>query len=181
MKFNIPKKWIADRIEEDNLLNQNNLQMTSQKKVIILSAISLSGKTTYTNRLIKEKDYYVIHPDNLRKKVTGDEGDISKDSYIWSQLVPAEFVIALINENKDIIFDATQLNKKTRAQTIKTIRDIDKNIKIECHYIEPNLELSKERNKVRERKLPEYVLDSQFAKWQIPTLEEGFTKIVKIN
>lgn len=180
MKIDIPKKWMADKIEEEELLILNNLQMIGVKKIIILAAISLSGKTTYADKLRSEGDYYIVHPDNLRFRITGNESDMSKDGYIWNQLVPLEIAKGILSK-KDVLIDATNLTQVRRKFFIDIVRGRDKDIPIECHYIEPNLQLSLERNKIRERKLPESVIIKQFNSWQEPKIEEGFSKVIKIN
>lgn len=207
MKFDIPKKWFADRIEQfgedgdcaagnpnfekelDDLEadaggilaispDLYNKMIESQKniKIIVLSGISGSGKSTYAAKLSKEIDAEIVCPDTLRGRITGNESDMSKDGYIWNQLVPLELRKALVYHTT-VIFDSTACSVKSRKSIIKTIRDINKNYQIECHYFKPDLELAKKQNLLRERKVPIEVLESQAKRWQIPSIEEGFSEI----
>lgn len=134
-------------------------QIKEKKWIILMSGISGSGKTTYSLNLIKNNFSVVrICADELRAELSenGDESD-----------------------QKSIIIDITAPDKKSRKQVIKWARE--NNVPIECHYFEPNLQLAKRQNLMRNRSIPECVIERQAAKWQTPSIEEGFFSITKIN
>lgn len=190
MKIDIPKKWLADRIEqfgddEDfpcGVMAISPDLYAKWRKFIIMASISGMGKSTYAEKLAKETNAEIICPDVLREEVTGDAGDISQDNYIWNKLVPTRIETAIKNHNRNIIFDATQLNPKARKPIIDYVKQFSNDsIFIECHYLEPNLELALKQNKMRTRQVPEWVIENQFKKWIVPDYKEGFSIIKKIN
>jgi len=149
-----------------------------KNKFIILSGIPGQGKSTYAKKLALKENAQIICPDSLRKDVTGSEDDLSRDDYIWKFLVP-ERVLFWADKKENIIFDATQINRKARLPMIKRAQYIG--YYIECHYMKPDVELAKKQNVERDRKVPDFVIDDFAKKWEIPMLDEGFDKIAEIN
>lgn len=149
-------------------------------RFIILSGIPCSGKSTYAAKLAKEIGAEIVCPDTLRKEVTGSESDMSRDGYIWGSLVEERIKLFALIREKSILFDATQINKRARKPILEIAKRLG-NIQIECHYFVPNKELAKQRNLLRTRQVPEKVIDSFTAKWECPSLEEGFHSITQIE
>jgi len=76
-----------------------------------------------------------------------------------------------------VVVDITSPDKKTRKKFVEIAQRLD--VKIESHYIMPDLERCKLWNEKRDRKLPEFVLDRQLQKWLTPSIDEGFSKVIE--
>ncbi len=151
-----------------------------ENKLIIIAAIPAMGKSTYANKLAQSnQNLVIVCPDTYRKNVTGNESDMSRDGFIWGQLIPEAFKLAKLDGN-DAVMDATNCTIKRRKEIIKMGKEAGYSI-FECHYFEPNVELAFKRNKSRERFVPESVILNFAQKWEIPTLYEGFSAILDLT
>lgn len=143
--------------------------------MIILSGIPGIGKSTYAATLgIK-----IICADQCRKILTGNESDMSRDDYVWGHLLPEQIKVAFGNR-EDCLFDSTACNIKRRKEIMKMGKRWGYT-NFECHFIEPNLEVALKQNLMRERKVPEEVIRNFAKKWEVPTLEEGFSRILNLT
>jgi len=101
------------------------------KTIIILSGIPCSGKTTYTNYLLSNKDYVSISRDSLRDKYFGKEYQRSKyggEKYVYSRQ-NEKFISLKFDETMDeylenpnikyIIMDNTHCKEKYLDDFIK--------------------------------------------------------------
>jgi predicted kinase len=147
-------------------------------KIINLSGISASGKSTYANRIAKETGAEIICADTIRGELAGgNESDQSNNYYIFSQLIPARIKSNIVR-GRDVILDVTAPDKKGRKLALDLGKELG--VEVECHYIAPDVERSKKWNQQRSRKVPDDVIDRQAAKWQTPVKEEGFSLVIKI-
>lgn len=146
-------------------------------KIILLSGVSASGKSTYAKKLKAELDGVIVCADDIRAEL-GDVADQSKNGHIFNEVMPFR-IEGWTKVGFDVIIDITSPDRKTRKQFI----DLAKRLKceIESHYVLPDVKRSKIWNKRRDRRVPEFVIDKQAAKWVTPTLDEGFSKVVKIE
>lgn len=152
----------------------------SNIRFIILSGIPGCGKSTYANKLAKEIGAEIVCPDTLRKEVTGSENDLSRDGYIWGSLVEERIKLIVSIRDKSIIFDATQINRKSRKSILYIAKQF-KDIIIECHYFVPNTAVAKRQNKMRDRNVPDHIIESFASRWEEPQHEEGFQVIKQLN
>ena len=145
----------------------------------MLIGIQGSGKSTYAYVMSEEKNIPVISSDKTR-----DENPTMKEELIFPELYKR--CAELIKENKDFIYDATNITPKVRKRFFDNMSEYGlKDYTVEAHYFVPDVELSKERISRRnqnpnERYLPIEVVDDYAKNFIAPTLEEGFSKIVKI-
>lgn len=91
-----------------------------------------------------------------------------------------------LKEGRDVIFDATNITPKVRSKNIGLIRDIYSDFEVHVYFIKASKETCKERVKRRnniegELYLPIEVIDSYFSNLVIPSVEEGFDKVIIIN
>jgi predicted kinase len=149
-------------------------------RFIILSGLPGSGKSTYAAQLAQEIEAEIVCPDTLRKEVTGSESDMSRDGYIWGSLVEERIKLIVLIHGKSVIFDATQINQKSRKSITYIAKQL-KNIDLECHYFEPDVKVAKFQNLKRDRKVPENIIDNFAMRWETPSLDEGFTVLKKLN
>ncbi len=109
-----------------------------------------AGKTTYAAELLKRPDTHLLSPDALRDELSGFH----------------------------CVYDATCYNRKNRKGIIAHAQFLG--YEIEAHVFRTPIEVCKARNAGRERRVPDEVIDRQFARWQEPELSEGFARIVEV-
>jgi len=152
--------------------------LMSNKICILLCGAPGSGKSTYGNHLLKTMpNSNLISPDLIRAEF-GDIADQSKNGLIFNTIIPAR-IVGANSQSKDILFDATNVNRKNRANIIAQIKELG--YRLEIHVMNTPIEVCKARNLARERKVPDSVIDRMFAQFQHPSLDEGFDKIVYIE
>lgn len=155
-------------------------------EMIMLCGIPTSGKSTYVNKLKTLnywKDAVVLSTDNYIEKVAQEHNttynEIFEDciSEATRQL-ELEFNMAK-DKGKKIIWDQTNLSVKARKKKLS---------KLPSHYYRGvvyftvSLEEALERNKHRKGKfIPKSVLKSMHEQFVIPTIEEGFDYVEKIE
>lgn len=88
-------------------------------KIVIPIGISGSGKSTLYNKVFKDEGFVKICPDDIRKELTGDISNQSKNKEVF------EMVDVLIDDcvknNVNCYLDATNLNTKLRKKLIKRL------------------------------------------------------------
>jgi predicted kinase len=145
----------------------------------MLIGIPGCGKSTTVAKLKSESpNAVVVCPDDLREKFTGDAGNQDANRRIFTQVVPKMFRDAFIN-GQDIIYDATNYNRKNRKDALKFAKTNGYEI-IGYQFTTP-VEVCRERNAKRSRVVPDFVYDRMTAGWQDPSADEGFSEIHKIN
>ena len=155
-------------------------------ELYMLCGIPTSGKSTYVDKL-KSMKYWenavVLSTDNYIEAHAKHLGKTYNE--VFDDVIPnatRELELQLImakDKGKDIIYDQTNLSKKTRQKKLK---------KIPSHYhrtivwFEITLEEALTRNKLREGKfIPESILKRIYHQFEIPTIEEDFDFIVSGN
>lgn len=138
------------------------------------------GKSTYAQRLLEcNPGALHISSDTVRKQVTGDENDMTRDSYVW-HLVRTYFEDALLAK-RNIIFDATNYKPKSRKEFIRLAKRCGANvIAVDCFTGLDEAEV-KRRNKNRARVVPEFVIEKMCKEFVAPSVEEGFDSVITVN
>lgn len=117
----------------------------------------------------------ILSSDELRKDLFGDINDQSHNGEVFSVLHKK------IKENikaKNIIIDATNITVKSRKALLDCVNN---NCKKTAIIMTSPIEMCKKRNSNRGRVVPEFVIDRQAQKFQIPFYEEGFDEIIFDN
>lgn len=155
-------------------------------ELIMLAGIPTSGKSTYAKKL-KKMDYWgnavVLSTDNYIQKIAEEQqktyNEVFDDyiseatDFMWEQLKFA------IHEGRDIIWDQTNLTKRTRKEKTSHIPKVYHKTVV---YFEINLKEALERNKHREGKMiPESVLKTMYHSFEIPNNTENFDVIERGN
>jgi len=158
----------------------------SEMECVMLCGIPTSGKSTYVQKLKKLdywKDAVVLSTDNYIEKQVQRLGltynqvfdDVIKDAtreleleLNWSK-----------SKGRNIIWDQTNLSIKTRKKKLSKLPSFYAKGAV---YFEISLEEALERNKHREGKfIPESILKRMWHQFEIPTLEEGFDYVEKVE
>lgn len=150
-------------------------------KIVLLSGIPASGKSTYAANLALNIDAIVICADTIRGELSvppGNESDQSNSGVIFSQIMPLRIKRA-IGDGFSVIVDVTAVDKKTRRKFIELADEND--IPIECHYFVPNLKRALKWNQNRTRVVPEFVFEKMVGKWVEPLVSEGFSQVLNVT
>ena len=141
---------------------------------IMLIGIAGSGKSTWA----KQYGYKsAIHSsDSIREELFGDEGHecTSAENEKVFNLLHSRVKEDLLN-GKDVIYDATNLNKKRRIHFLKELKDIP--CLKQCILFATDFDRCLEQNKKRERQVPEEVLWKMYTSYQPPHRSEGWQNI----
>lgn len=131
-----------------------------------------SGKTYICENLY----YHAIHisSDKIREEVFGDVNDQSHNSEVFNIMLKR--TIENLKVGNSCIYDATNLSAKRRMGVLKAISFIPDVVKI-CLLVVPPLNSVLERNKIRERHVPEDVIDRMLRHFEMPHKSEGWNDI----
>lgn len=146
--------------------------------LIMMVGLPGSGKSTFAKSIYSEIDNKRINPvihssDNLREELYGNAAIQGDNNKLFAEL--HKRIRNDLSQGKDVVYDATNINKKNRIAFLKEIS------KVRCHPIcfvmatEYNACLF--NNQKRERKVPEDVIHKMFINFQPPHESEGFENI----
>lgn len=130
--------------------------------VVLLVGIAGSGKSTLTKKAFGNNSF-IVSSDECRKEICGNEANQSVNAQAF-ELFYKKIEDGIL-EKKQVIADATNLDKFSRDK----IYDIAKRYNVPIYALVFNISLDKikEQNKMRERVVPEYVIDNMSKKMQI--------------
>ena len=151
----------------------------NQLFLFLLAGAPGCGKSTYAQKIVEKNPdgTVLICPDILRLKETGDMSNHSRDSFIFAALIP-NLMDDAAGVGKNIVIDATNYCRRNRRGIIKLANELG--YKVICGVFRTPVEVCKARNAARDRKVPEWVIEKQFANWQEPELSEGIHSIVEV-
>lgn len=155
-------------------------------ELVMLCGIPTSGKSTYVEKLKKLdywKDAVVLSTDNYieqQAKRMGLTYNEIFDDVIDDATRELELQLNMAKDNgKDIIWDQTNLSKKTRKKKLLKIPSFYARGAV---YFEVSLEDALKRNKNREGKfIPESILKRMWHQFEIPTHSENFDYVEKVK
>lgn len=146
-------------------------------KFIMVVGLPASGKSTLAEKLKEEYNAEIISSDNLRKELYNDEQNQEHNSEIFNEMMKR--TIAYLKKNKNIIYDATNINSKRRINICAQVsKYADEKI---CYLLTTSYELCIKRNNERERKVPDEVIKRMLYNFNTPSIYEGFTKVVVVH
>ena len=145
-------------------------------KGVVVLAIGLpgSGKTTW----FKRRGVTPLSSDMLRTILFDDITEQRYQSLVFSAL-RSLLRVRLIARMPWNYVDATNLSPKERKQWIQMARSLG--YEVQAVFFDVPLEVCLERNRRRERMVPEDVMHRMATKLRAPTFEEGFSKIVVVR
>jgi len=111
-------------------------------KLIATLGISGSGKSRYASEM-EEAGYIRVNMDTLRKIWTGDISDQSKNH----QVADTCFAMTeyLLNQGKDVVWDATSTNAGTRNKLLKIAKEQGASTKLVVMMDSKNFQLCQDR------------------------------------
>jgi len=152
----------------------------------MLCGIPTSGKSTYVKKL-KSMKYWenavVLSTDDYIEEYAKRVGQTYNE--VFDDVIPdatRELELQLNmakDKGKNIIWDQTNLSKKTRKNKLRKIPSFYARGVV---YFEVSLEEALERNKHREGKfIPESILKRMWHQFEIPTRNEDFDYVEKVE
>lgn len=145
-------------------------------KLFVMCGLPASGKSTYALQLAIKENAIVVSTDNIRGFINGDENSQKNNDKVFE--IAHKLIYKYLNEEKNVIFDATNINLKKRIELVKRYRKYCD--KIICVFVAIPYEICLERNSKRERKVPEEVIKRMYYNFYVPQLYEGFDRIETI-
>jgi predicted kinase len=146
---------------------------------IMLIGIPGSGKSSWINDYKNEwfPPYIIVCPDQIRKELTGEISNISKDNEVW-KLTKLRCMYYL-KEGKNVILDSTMVKSKSRKDFIKELPLCFRYAKIfECHPTSAKLRIYKDlREGIDRSKVPDEVVDKMAENFERDidkVFEDGF-------
>jgi predicted kinase len=138
------------------------------------------GKSTFVKSYInvfKQKDAY-LSSDELRAKFGKDESDQTVTPQVFSHIKQKISEVLSDREDGYLIIDATSINRKNRKEYIELAKK--NKARIVAWVFERNRNILVERNKNRDRVVPEWVIDKMLTQYERPTTDEGFDEVIEI-
>jgi len=102
-------------------------------ELLVLIGIPGSGKSTWIAQNNISNKYRVVSPDKIRKELTGDINDQTKNAEVWK--VAKQRVVNTLKNGKSAILDATMTNPEYRQDFIKGLPT--SNIKAKIFQADP--------------------------------------------
>ena len=146
----------------------------------MLVGIPTAGKSTFSNQK-KYKDYVRVSSDDILQEVAKERqqsyNTVFKANIRFAQIAMMKVLRKAIEDGKSIIWDQTNTSKKQRKEKLK---HIPAHYKKTAVYFIVDLKTALQRNTQRPGKvIPPEILERMIKEYELPTLEEGFSEIIR--
>jgi predicted kinase len=141
-------------------------------KIVITVGLPGSGKSTY----LKRRGWNAISSDEIRRLIADDPADQTIHARVFATiryLIRQRLTVGRPVTN----VDATHLTRWERRPYIRLAKRYG--CEIEALFFDVPVETCIERNQRRERVVPRRVILEMARNLQVPTLEEGFDRVVR--
>jgi len=142
--------------------------------VIVLIGIPGSGKSTWA----KTQNCQVLSSDEFRRLLSGDETNQNIHHQVFAAMRHMLRARMEIGQPATIL-DATNLRWSDRRPWLQVAKKFD--ARAEAVFFNVPLALALERNRLRERQVPEDVIRQMHKLMQVPTMAEGFDDVKTIS
>lgn len=141
--------------------------------LVMLVGLPLSGKSTMSQQLAAEYDATIFNSDALREELFGDVNEQSRNNELFVEL--HKRIKNCLASGKSAIFDACNQHYKKRMAFLQQLNKIPCE-KI-CVVMATPYEECIRRSKIRDRKVPEYVIERMYRSFDPPYWYEGWDDI----
>ena len=159
-------------IVKNNLKSRFHMGVNLMTEFIMFVGLPASGKSTYAEKL-KEKEYRIHSSDSIREELTGDANTQDKNIDVFATL--HERIKNDLGNRISCVYDATNMSMKRRKAFLDEIKKYD--CRKKCVLFVIPVEVCKERNANRERKVPDEVFDKMIKQFNVPMRYEGWDEI----
>lgn len=128
-----------------------------------------SGKSTFANQ---NQNCSVVSTDEIRAELFGSADCQKNGNKVFS--LAFRRVQEELDKGHDVIFDATNITRKSRKRILKFKAN---HVAV---YVSTDKETCKKRQALRDRKVPFEVIEKMANNLTVPTVEEGFQKVIKL-
>ena len=154
------------------------------KRIICLSAIAGSGKSTYAKHYKMnhtDENVFIVSSDEIRLELTGKYDNLEHEEEVWDLYYKR--INKYRDENQDctVIADCTNIYNKWRTQ-IAQVPGFDKRVLV---ILTKPLEMVLKNNRDRDpaKFVPEYAILSMYERWEMPDEEtkKKYDKIIHLD
>lgn len=166
--------------EEVETIQSYKIKAYKNKPMLIMMiGLPASGKSTVANSLLVLRDNEEHKPnihssDELRKKLFNNVNDTKHNNTLFDKL--HKNIINDLKSGKDVIYDATNISKKTRVGFLNSISKIP--CEKVCMCMLTPYRICLKRNEKRTKKVPQNVIKRMYENFSPPMMCEGFDDIV---
>jgi predicted kinase len=147
-------------------------------KLYVLVGVPAAGKSTWVANQEWAKDCVYVSTDKLVEEEAQRQGktynDVFKDYMPTAVNLMCDEVVAAREAGRDIIWDQTSINEKSRRKKFQMLPDY---YAIAVVFPTPEKEEHQRRLDRPGKRIPEYVLQSMIENFEMPSEEEGFKEI----
>ncbi len=141
-------------------------------KIVILCGLIASGKSRFAKEYSERIGAVVVSSDEYREKEYGNQETQGNNQSLFDKI--HSDIIFLLKSGNNVIFDATNLNRKHR---MALLQKIPAGIRKECFILATEYEKCIAYNKLRDRQVPENVINRYWKSFQVPCYNEGWDSI----
>lgn len=159
-------------------------EIKNQPEIIVLIGLPGSGKSTWRDKMLNQShaDYIVISSDDeIEQLAKADGTDYSSGfkKYIGkATAISKQKFKKAVNNNKNIIWDQTNLTPKKRKSIISQVPDHYKKIAVAFEVTQDELDNRlKQREQDTGKHIPPDVMKNMANSYIPPTKEEGFDEV----
>lgn len=155
------------------MINERDNQM--ENKFYMVVGLPGSGKSYLANQVLKELDEKTIwlSSDKIREELYGSEEEQGDPSKVFGEMrIRTE---KALQDGWNVVYDACNINSKKRIAFLNNLKRYrcEKN----CILCATPYEMCLERNKKRDRFVPEAVIRQMYMNWNTPYFFEGWDHI----
>ena len=138
----------------------------------MMVGLPASGKSHYAEAIAQIENATIISSDNIRIELFNDVNHQEDNNKVFWEL--HQRIKQNLKNNKNVIFDATNINYKKRRAFLDQL-----NIDCEkiCFFVATPYEKCLEQNRLRERKVPEHVIERMYKNFYVPQAYEKWDSI----
>lgn len=139
-----------------------------------------SGKSTYFKKIKDKENWVYISSDDIREELFGSAQNQEHNQEVFQEMRKRS--VEAIRQNKNVYYDATNINRKKRRNFLKDMKmsALGHSYSFECILFAVPAQICKERNAIRERKVPENVIERMVKQFQVPAFSEGWNNIIRL-